>query len=139
MNELAGKLRHARICNGDWARVVTNGALSHGTVVGIFLDPPYDLSMRNKDLYNHDQEGLAKDVRDWCIANGDNKRYRIALCGYEGEHNELVDLGWSVYRWKAGSAYQRNSANGKNLENRVLERIWFSPGCVTRNNMELQF
>ena len=38
---LAERLRGVRVCCGDWARVVTNGALNYGTTTGIFLDPPY--------------------------------------------------------------------------------------------------
>jgi DNA adenine methylase len=40
MQALADRFRDTRVCAGDWTRVVTTGALSYGTHVGIFLDPP---------------------------------------------------------------------------------------------------
>jgi DNA adenine methylase len=39
--ELAGRLRDVRVCCGDWSRVCTSGAMSYGSKVGVFLDPPY--------------------------------------------------------------------------------------------------
>ena len=45
---------------------------------------------------------------------------RIALCGHDGEHNELVSFGWSVEEWGKGGGYQ--GADDR-------ERIWFSPHC----------
>lgn len=128
MNQLAERLRYVRVCCGDWKRVVTNGALAHGREIGIFLDPPYDMDIRDATLYNHDTPKLSTEVRDWCIANQDNPRYRIVLAGYEGEH-ELP--GWRVISWSAGSSYQRASGNGNNAKNRKLERLWLSPGCLT--------
>ena len=56
-----------------------------------------------------------------------NPRYRIVLCGYEGEH----DLpGWRVYRYSASAAYQTTNGGGANAENRHRECLWFSPHCV---------
>ena len=40
MYQLAERLRGVRVVCGDWARVVTNGALSHGATVGVFLTRP---------------------------------------------------------------------------------------------------
>jgi len=121
---------------GDWSRVVTKGALSccNGNPAGVFLDPPYSQDVRNDGLYNHDIAGLAVDVLEWCKANGDNPRYRIALCGYEGEHNILEDVGWSVYKWKANRAYGNANGESENSANRALERIWFSPYCLSADN-----
>jgi hypothetical protein len=84
--------------------------------------------MRSDGVYNHDTTGLSAQVREWCIANQDNPRYRIVLCGYEGEH----DLpGWRVVAWKAGRAYGRANGETSNSANRHKERIWFSPNCLT--------
>jgi site-specific DNA-adenine methylase len=127
-NRLAERLRRVRVCCGDWSRVVTPGALAHGKTVGVFLDPPYDQDMRSEELYNHDTSSLSVAVREWCIANQDNPRYRIVLCGYEGEH----DLpGWRVVAWKAGRAYGNANGETSNSANRHKERIWFSPNCLT--------
>jgi hypothetical protein len=65
-------------------------------------------------------------VRDWCVENGDNPLLRIALCGYEGEHE--IPKSWGAYRWNAGEGYgsqaDDRSGNGKR------EVIWFSPSCL---------
>ena len=126
LNELAERLRYVRVCCGDWQRVVTPGALAHGATVGIFLDPPYDIDLR-EEVYNTDAEhgDVSTAVREWAIANGDNPRYRIVLAGYEGEH----DLpGWRVVAWRAGASYKthRGDQNG----NRFKERLWLSPHCL---------
>lgn len=123
LNELAERLRYVRVCCGDWARVVTPGALAHCSIVGIFLDPPYDTDLRD-DVYQTDKEHghISADVRQWCIENQDNPRYRIVLAGYEGEH----DLpGWRKIEWVAGRAY--GTANGADSGNRRKERLWLSP------------
>lgn len=123
--ELEKRLRRVRVCCGDWSRVVTNGALSYGNTVGIFLDPPYG-NVRTADLYAMDDFGISADVARWCRENQDNPRYRIVLCGYEGEH----DLpGWEVIKYSASAAYQTTSGGGVNKVNRHKERLWLSPAC----------
>jgi len=55
--------------------------------------------------------------------NENNPRLRIALCGYEGEH----DLpGWDCVAWSAGGGHGNRAGN----QNRHRERIWFSPHCL---------
>jgi hypothetical protein len=53
---------------------------------------------------------------------------RIALCGYEGEHEMPPD--WDCWAWKAhgGLAGRGNNAAKDNCNR---ERIWFSPHCVS--------
>lgn len=133
LNTLAERLRYVRVACGDWKRVVTPGALSHGKTVGVFLDPPYDADVRSEELYNTDDSHghVSAAVREWAIANGSNPRYRIVLAGYDGEHDMPPD--WRVVRWKAGSSYQTaNSArNGNgNAVNRHKETLWLSPYCL---------
>ena len=129
MMALAARLRRVRVCCGDWRRVVTTGALSYGATVGVFLDPPYAAETgRDMSLYNHETE-VSAAVRAWALANGDNPRYRIALCGYDGEHDMP---GWHVYHWTATASYK--SSRGDQNGNRKRERIWFSPHC---NHMPL--
>lgn len=125
--EIADRLRFVRVCCGDWARVVTRGALTYGRTIGVFLDPPYSEKIRCGGIYNFDSCGIAVDVRRWCIENGDNPRYRIALCGYDGEHNELERLGWRMHAYSARPSYATHSSDNKN---RHLERVWFSPNCI---------
>ena len=133
--QIAARLENVRVCSGDWSRIVTNGALAHGATVGIFLDPPYSHEMRNTNIYNNDHPDIAGDVLAWCIENGDNPRYRIVLCGYEGEHNQLESLGWSKQAWKAGRAYGRSNGKTANSENRTKERIWYSPYCLQQREL----
>ena len=129
MHELANRLRRVRVACGDWKRIVTNGALSHGSSVGIFLDPPYsDAAERDPTLYSVDSLSVAHDVREWCIANGDNPRYRIVLAGYEDEHAAHMPDGWRMVAWKAHGGY--SSGNKAGNVNRHKERLWFSPHCL---------
>ena len=65
-------------------------------------------------------------VREWAIANGDDPRYRIALCGYTGEH--VMPESWHEIGWSARAAYK--SSRGDQNGNRHRERIWFSPHCL---------
>lgn len=129
MQSLSDRLRGVRVCAGDWSRVVTDGALSSGSVVGIFLDPPYTIeSGRDEDIYSTDDLSIGHEVAAWAIAHGDNPRFRIALCGYAGEYN--IPKTWKVHRWTARASYQNSSGGGKNSENRKKETIWFSPHCL---------
>jgi DNA adenine methylase len=138
LSTLAARLRYVRVCCGDWQRVVTDGALSHGDPVGIFLDPPYDIDMRG-DCYNTDAENgnVSTAVREWCIENANNPRYRIVLAGYDGEHE--IPKGWRVLKWSAGASYQRHNGGSANEENRHKERLWLSPNCLkeSKNVMRL--
>lgn len=129
---LADRLRDVRVCNGDWTRVVTAGALSYGSTVGVFLDPPYLGDVRTADLYRVDDHSISHDVRDWCLANGDNPRYRIVLAGYSAEHDHLIPDTWRRHRWSATAAY-KTSAGGDN-GNRHNEVLWMSPHCVRPDN-----
>ena len=67
---------------------------------------------------------VAHAVREWALKNGNNKKLRIALCGYEGEHE--MPKSWQCVAWKAAGGY---AAAAGNHENSKLERIWFSPHC----------
>lgn len=131
MRQLAARLRYVRVCCGDWQRVVTNGALSYGATVGVFFDPPYsDAADRDANLYAVDSLDVAHDVRAWCLANGDNPRYRIVLAGYEDEHAAHMPHTWRMVAWKAGKAYGRADSDSRNGVNRHKERLWLSPHCL---------
>ena len=127
MNQLAARLRRIRVCCGDWSRVLGPSVTFNHGITGVFLDPPYaDTAGRTADLYAHDSLTVAHDVREWAIANGDNLDLRIALCGYEGEH-EMPD-SWECVAWKAAGG---SGNQGSAKENKHRERIWFSPHCLT--------
>jgi len=126
MNELADRLRRVRVCCGDWSRVCGPTPTVKLGLTGVFLDPPY-MDGRTDALYSSDSLTVANDVREWAIAQGDDPRIRIALCGYEGEH-QMPD-SWECLEWKARGGY---GSQGNNLarENSHKERIWFSPHCI---------
>ena len=127
MRQLSDRLRLVKICCGDWKRVLTEAVFSQGKVIGIFLDPPYDHKVRRKDIYNWDDATLSASVRQWCLEYGDDPRFRIALCGYEGEHE--MPTTWEKVAWTARRCMSRRYKT-QNNENRFKERIWFSPHCI---------
>ena len=122
------RMRNASVLCGDWKRSVTPSVLDtpRHRAVAVFLDPPYGVSDRDSRLYRTDTLTISADVRRWAIENGENPRLRIALCGYEGEH-DMPD-GWSVFSWVANGGWGNMRKGGGN-PNRVRERIWFSPHC----------
>jgi site-specific DNA-adenine methylase len=124
-----------RVCCGDWTRVVTPAATTINGLTGVFLDPPYSLeSGRDRRIYGAEDLSVAHDVRAWCLANERKDRLRIALCGYEGEHD--MPRTWSCIPWQTQGGYAHAGPNraGNGLKNRGRERIWFSPSCVTPAN-----
>lgn len=124
--ELSKRLRHTRVACGDWSRVVTDSVTWRHGNTAIFLDPPYSTAGRTKDLYAHDGETIAAEVRAWCAEHGGDRRLRIALCGYEREHNDLEAQGWAKVPWKAKGGYGNQSGDNANA---AAERVWFSPHC----------
>ena len=131
--ELATRLRDVRVCCGDWTRVTTNGALNCGSTVGIFLDPPYLGDVRTADLYSVDDHTISHAVREWCLANGDNPRYRIVLAGYGDEHDRLIPDTWRRHRYSASVAYSTTASAARqdgNHANRHGEVLWMSPACI---------
>lgn len=131
MNNLSNRLRHVRVCCGDWSRITRPSSTVRHGLTGVFLDPPYSFDERDSCLYNKETD-CAKDVLQWALTNGDNPMLRIALCGYDGEHNVLEDYGWDVHAWKAAGGYGSRS-NGRGRANSYRERIWFSPHCLQPN------
>ena len=127
--ELGARLRDVRVACGDWQRVLTDSVTTRHGLTGVFLDPPY-----TKGAMDYAAGGvggaLATEVRDWCRANGDNKKMRIVLCGHAGEHDELLSRGWNTRKWKARKGYATTSAA---VANRASETLWVSPACVAES------
>ena len=129
MAALAARLRRVRVCCGDWSRVCGPTPTVKQGLTAVFLDPPYSAEAgRNGDLYAVEDLSVAHAVRDWCLERGDDSRIRIALCGYEGEHDELDRNGWDCVAWKANGGYASQAGHGN--ANARRERIWFSPHCI---------
>lgn len=125
---IAQRLRRVRVACGDWSRVMGESVTVRHGLTGVFLDPPYGHDERQADLYANDHD-VAADVAVWCRENGDNPLLRIALCGYRGEHDELVAAGWSEYAWKNRGGYG-SQGGGDGRQNASREVIWFSPHCL---------
>jgi hypothetical protein len=133
METLAARLRNVRVCCGDWNRVLGKSPTECIGITGVLLDPPSGTdAKRSKKMYREDDLEVSKHVREWALENGDNPRYRIALCGYEGEHK--MPETWQVVAWKANGGLG-NAGQGRGREN--AERIWFSPHCLTPCQAEL--
>jgi hypothetical protein len=126
MRALSDRLRRVRVVCGDWSRVTTPAVTTGIGETAVFLDPPY-ASRERKSVYSEESFDVAHDVREWCKPRGD--KMRIALCGYDDEHNGLEALGWDVLAWKANGGYGVQRKDGSN-DNCRKERIWFSPRCL---------
>ena len=120
---LADRLRRVRVCCGEWDRVLTPSVTTYIGITGVLLDPPYKQTER-AICYSEDHD-VSAAVRTWALEHGSDRNFRIALCGYAGEHQMPGD--WECVPWKAHGGYSR-SARG--VENRSRERIWFSPYCL---------
>lgn len=124
--QIQESLFDARVACGDWQRICSVGTITRNGICAVLLDPPYS---QTDAVYSHDSKSVANDVRKWCVENGNNPKLRIALCGHDGEHNELESLGWTVETWDKSGGYQGSDDR---------ERIWFSPHCVKQNNLKQQ-
>lgn len=125
-SRLQARLRTVKVVCGDWRRVVTEAVIGPGAAV--FLDPPYGEGDVEYSAGNHGAGGhLSAEVREWCIENGDRQGLQIALCGHTGEHDCLLDRGWTLQTWARKGGYARTAeARARN----AWEAIWFSPGCL---------
>jgi hypothetical protein len=127
LHRLTERLTRVRITCGPWERVVkpsvTRSAAQGDGSRSIFLDPPYSTS---GELYAHVDIDVSHAVRQWCLTKADPSM-RIVLCGYDDEHKELENAGWTVMAGKSGggAGYSVRSDNGRR------ERLWMSPACLT--------
>lgn len=129
---LSNRLRRVRVCCGDWSRVLGDSVTTKHGMTAVFLDPPYGGECeRDTDLYSSDSLTVSAEVREWAIANGDNPLLRIALCGYDGEHE--MPEGWECIAWKATGGYGSQS-DGQGRANASKERIWFNRACINPND-----
>lgn len=130
MRVLQERLRCVKVVCGDWSRVCGGNWQSMNAPTGIFMDPPYSVSDRRKNMYHHDSLEIGKEVEKWALNRGRKPDYRIVVAGYEGEYQSLIDDGWLVYKWKANGGYSNRSRKNNN---RFRERLFISPYCVANN------
>lgn len=126
MQAIADRMRRTRVCCGDWKRILGPSPTTCIGVTGVFLDPPY--GVQRADVYNSESLEVSAEVRQWAIEHGDDPSLRIALCGYEGEHE--MPAAWERVAWKANGGYANQSSKTRGRENATKERIWFSPHCL---------
>jgi hypothetical protein len=124
---LAERMRDVRVCCGEWDRVLGDSVtIKHG-LTGVFLDPPYESF---EGTYAVKSE-VTTAVREWAIANGDNPLLRIAVCGYDGQHE--FPASWDLVHWKARKGYQSvDEDGGHSGEN---ECVWFNRSCLRQNTL----
>lgn len=130
LSDLAERIRDVRVVCGDWKRICTPSTTTKIGMTGVFLDPPYAVGKeRDTNLYRCENITIANDVREWTIENGDNPLFRIALCGYQGEH--IMPDSWECIEWhtSGGMANTSKKKSTKGHQNAKRERIWFSPHC----------
>jgi hypothetical protein len=144
---LADRMRYVRVTCGDWSRVVgksvtwnnncTRGKHAYTAVV---LDPPYDPKVRQEGLYSHDDHDreapLSTAVRQWALAEGENPKMRIVLCGYADEHATHMPASWECVAWAANGGYANQNQTLDGNSNKHNERLWFSPHCLRPETKE---
>lgn len=130
---LSERLRAVRVASGDWRRVVASETTLYPAGrgdakyrCGVYLDPPY-LDGRMDYAAGGAGTSLSADVRAWALEHGTDKRLRIVLSGYAGEHDALEAKGWRVEAWKTKGGY---GAGGEDNANQKRERLWLSPACL---------
>ena len=123
LRTLAERLRGVRVACGYWSRVCGDSVTwRHGTTA-VLLDPPYD-----DGAVDYVAGGrISAEVREWAVEVGARKDMRVALCGYDGDH-EMPD-GWAVHAWKAQGGYG-SQGEGDGRKNAERERVWLSPHCL---------
>lgn len=136
---LHNRVKKVRITCSDWRKVVTptilqdNISLGQSAITGLFLDPPYGFSTREK-VYKNDTPEIYEEVCEWAVKNGNNKKLRIALCGYDGDFK--FPSSWESYSWSTGGGisniYNKSSKvlDRDGQSNSKKERIYFSPHCL---------
>lgn len=133
--ELSARLRRVRVASGDWSRVCGPSVTEKHGLTGIFLDPPYAVADRD-NVYLEESFDVAHEVRDWCLANGENPLLRICLSGYD-EHADLLKNGWSGVNWKAAGGFANQGENTRGQANSRREMLYFSPHCLGPAQPEL--
>ena len=112
LNELSARLNNVRVLCGDWRRVLTPSVISDRGITAIFLDPPYAIEEYSKRLYAIDSD-VSRDVRAWALEHGDDPMLRIALCGFDSEHDNAIPDTWERLRWKSSGSMRRSDEDGK--------------------------
>lgn len=123
LERLSRRLATCFIPCGDWSRCFINSDLAGPRTLGVYLDPPYAVSVGRCEKIYRVEKAETQDVAEWCRNHGTQRHMRIVLSGFEGEY----DLpGWRTLAWKKRRGYARAAAGLANCER---ERLWISPHC----------
>jgi hypothetical protein len=131
--KLQERTRRVRVCCGDWNKVITpsityaSKGLGKKDITGVFLDPPYESKGRSK-VYR-EESNIFESVVKWGIANENNPRLRIVICGYCSPYGTKLPDTWREYAWEASGGLAA-LGNDRGTINKSKERIWFSPHCL---------
>jgi DNA adenine methylase len=128
IQRVANRMRKVKVYCGDWSRVVSDYQVNTYGTTAVFLDPPYPDG--NYSYGGATDRTISGEVLTWCLANGQNPQWRIAMCGYS-ENDALAEAGWSAYEWETGGGYSKVA--GQKNANASREVIWFSPHCLTQS------
>jgi DNA adenine methylase len=131
---LQNRMRDVRVTCGDWQRVLKDSVTTGHGLTGVFLDPPYE---KGKMDYAAGGMGLgiAKNVQEWCAANGENPLLRIVICGHAGEHDALLLHGWQTRKWEARKGY---AVSEEAVANSKSETLWCSPHCEPERGVNFE-
>jgi site-specific DNA-adenine methylase len=128
------RLKKTQAFVGDWKRAVSSETMTTKKgITGVFLDPPYrGTENYYAELSNTIPERLsiADDVDHWALERGDEKKFRIAVCGYENNFSNLEqykEKDWYIHKWKPSIGHRSNSKKGIK---KVKEIIAFSRYCL---------
>lgn len=128
-DRLSTRLRRVRILCGDWRRVVKPSITVNHGLTAVFLDPPYPAA--EHDMRYHGDNDVWHQAAAWAVAEGENPKLRIAICGYWSEEPDLLfPATWERYRWQARGGYSNQKADGRGRSNAARECVWFSPHCI---------
>lgn len=129
---LAERLRSVRVVCGQWDRITGTACIRAASgITAVFLDPPY--SHERHAGIDYGAADVAAQVAEWARANGHDPCLRVALCGYDNEH-EMP--GWERAQWVGHGGYAVHG-DGRGRENAKRETIWFSPHCLTARQQSL--
>jgi DNA adenine methylase len=116
---LAERLRGVQVFWNDFEVVVEKARRPELGIVGILLDPPYPRHLRDF-AYDADGADVWHRAARWAVANGDNPKLRIAVCGYNDAGSDaLFPPDWARFVWNRSGIGQYKDR----------ECIWFSPHC----------
>lgn len=129
MQRIAARLVGVDILCGDWSRAIAPSVLrgkqgGNRRDAAVLLDPPYGQDLRSGRLYRVDTD-VATAARTWAVGHGED--YRIALCGLDWEHRQLMPGTWRIHEWESGAGGFSSKATGRPKRH---EAIWFSPACL---------